>query len=766
MKKLIGLIIIFLLFGAKLVFSQSAAMQVKSYNFESFTESQKLISKELDELSDFTEKAHPEYGFLPFNAGCSDCFEILSKREVDSRYFIKNGSNGSSFYIQKAMQPLHYEEDGVFKTLDYRIKPKQGVTNVFESRNQPIPTEIDLNKNQSTIDIGFFQFEYNSNVSLLWQNQSTTIKANSPNTSSFSAGDDGVINYNFWNGIDRTQIAIKSGFKTNYIINNKSSVPINDGWMIISEIIELPQGYKIVKSKEGGVMSDEGLWFGELLVTDNSNNEYIKLGVPTIQNGDTVSLSDLPNMLAYPNIYSGYKVISLQNNRYEIQIYVSAKILNHPNITYPVTIDPPVTGTNSTTGSFCTIYGVSAGSCSVSNATSLVVTVPGGSTLTGATFGMSYTASNGGCPCASPPPGLANCLMRDALSDLTTVCGRNPTNPSFYWYCNTAAAGTCSGSGLAVNNLVTCIAPQCANYNITFNLNKYRCYCSCSAACGTSCINFTNFSVTVSASTLETLGNTTTGNGTYNYTGTCSGTQVLNPNASNGVPGYTYSWSPGGQTTPTITVNNWPNATYTCTVTDACGNSRTATFNINCPLSVELLSFGAIYNGNNVELKWKTASEINNSHFIIERSIDGKVFKPIATLDGKGTSNVTNEYKHIDPEDLSGGYYYRLKQVDYDGEYEYSEVKYVYVSGSNDAMLVYPNPAENMVTLEFNSYQGKAKTVTFVNTLGQVLMEQQASVVDGQNKLEVDISSLPKGNYFVLLKEDVILYKSRLVIAR
>ena len=184
------------------------------------------------------------------------------------------------------------------------------------------------------------------------------------------------------------------------------------------------------------------------------------------------------------------------------------------------------------------------------------------------------------------------------------------------------------------------------------------------------------------------------------------------------------------------------------------------------PLPIKLILFEVSHFNTNTNLIWKTASEINNSHFEVERSIDGKAFKAIATIDGNGTTNVTNEYKYADSEDLSGGYYYRLKQVDYDGQFEYSEVKYVYVSGSNDVMSVYPNPAENMVTLEFNSYQGRAKTITFVNTLGQVLMEEKASVVDGLNKLEVDISSLPKGNYFVLLTEDVILYKSRLVITR
>ena len=90
------------------------------------------------------------------------------------------------------------------------------------------------------------------------------------------------------------------------------------------------------------------------------------------------------------------------------------------------------------------------------------------------------------------------------------------------------------------------------------------------------------------------------------------------------------------------------------------------------PLPIELLSFEAICNNNSVNLLWSTASEKNNDYFTIERSSDGITFQTVLTVKGAGNSNQVINYSAIDEKPIDGIAYYRLKQTDYDGKFEYS----------------------------------------------------------------------------------------------
>ncbi len=732
-------------FSTNLLFSQISAMQVKAYNFQSFTEQEKDISPELEVLTPDNYKSHPEYGKLPHNTPCQDCYELLQKRTVNTRYFVTKGSAGTEFHTQTAYGPLHYlDNSGNWVSYDPRLKEVE--TGVYRSDKQETPIEFSVKDEQTCFYVGSKKIVLNNNLELLYvDSYGGKLSAGKANWSNVSVGEEGVYITNAWPNIDIEIMTMLDKIKSNFIIKNKLKGIEKYNYIVIKDAIELPTEYSI--SKGEGASNAEGLWEGSLSITSSTENFSFDIG--------TSVGYDQSGIKQHTKVF-GYE---FSNGHYSQ--YIPVKWLEQTSLVYPLTIDPTVTSSATYTagvmefrydGDFC---GGSNGACTYN----LTVARPANSTLTAATFNAQYLTSSAFC---------FGCWMSEAGFQIIGPCNTSPSTTT-YWRCNNNSPGSCTGTGISLFSTVNCLSPACSG-NITFTMSNSYCYCSTGGTCGGAvpCQTMANssWSITLTGNTLETLGNTATGNGIYNYGGTCSGTQVLNPNGSNGVPGYTYLWSPGGQTSPTITVNNWPNATYTCTVTDACGVSRVATFNINCPLPIEMLNFDVTYNGNNVELNWKTASEINNSHFDIERSADGKTFKKIATIEGNGTSNVSHEYKYVDADGVSGGIYYRLKQVDYDGLYEYSEVKYVYASNSNDVMNVYPNPAENSVTLEFNSYQGKAKSISFMNSLGQVLLEKQIDVVNGANKVEVDINSLPKGNYFILLKEDVILYKSKLVIAR
>ncbi len=120
--------------------------------------------------------------------------------------------------------------------------------------------------------------------------------------------------------------------------------------------------------------------------------------------------------------------------------------------------------------------------------------------------------------------------------------------------------------------------------------------------------------------------------------------------------------------------------------------------NSSTPLPIELLSFTAEPNGNVVDLDWSTASEISNDYFTIERSEDGISFEAIATVGGAGNSTSILYYTTVDYAPLDGISYYRLKQTDYDGKFEYSEIRSVNFNaisnGGKPSIIISPNPAK------------------------------------------------------------------------
>lgn len=123
------------------------------------------------------------------------------------------------------------------------------------------------------------------------------------------------------------------------------------------------------------------------------------------------------------------------------------------------------------------------------------------------------------------------------------------------------------------------------------------------------------------------------------------------------------------------------------------------------PLPITLLSFIAVYNPDDhaVELTWFTTAEINNDFFTIERSRDGLQFLPIGYLDGAGNSNTLLRYDHVDDQPLTGISYYRLKQTDYDGSFDYSPMVAVSIDDVLPELTVFPNPASQYVKIRIDN---------------------------------------------------------------
>jgi myo-inositol-hexaphosphate 3-phosphohydrolase len=174
------------------------------------------------------------------------------------------------------------------------------------------------------------------------------------------------------------------------------------------------------------------------------------------------------------------------------------------------------------------------------------------------------------------------------------------------------------------------------------------------------------------------------------------------------------------------------------------------------PLPVELVYFTGNLNGNNVELRWRTETELNNYGFDIERTKDNSDWLTIGFVEGHGNSNSPKQYSFIDSDvGLSGNYYYRLKQTDNDGTYEYSPVVSVEVDVPNNFYISqnYPNPFNPETRIDFSVPEKQLVSLRVYNTLGElvkVLVNELREA--GSYSVEFDASKLPSGVYVYRLQ--------------
>lgn len=166
-------------------------------------------------------------------------------------------------------------------------------------------------------------------------------------------------------------------------------------------------------------------------------------------------------------------------------------------------------------------------------------------------------------------------------------------------------------------------------------------------------------------------------------------------------------------------------------------------------LPIELISFNVFNEMNRkVKLTWSTASETNNDYFTIERSKNGVDWNPIQKTDGAGNSSVKLNYAGIDSDPYDGVSYYRLKQTDFDGEFEYSQIKSVsFRSNSSSRVEVFPNPAHNKITIKAN--EKELENIKIYNMMGQDVSNLTTQFSKTENSLIIDLSNLTKGLYIL-----------------
>ncbi len=196
-------------------------------------------------------------------------------------------------------------------------------------------------------------------------------------------------------------------------------------------------------------------------------------------------------------------------------------------------------------------------------------------------------------------------------------------------------------------------------------------------------------------------------------------------------------------------------------------------------IPVEFISFTSEVSENNVTLKWTTATEINNRGFEIQRFSDGKWIS-IGFIEGHGTKTKISEYNFVDRNLSNGKYYYRLKQIDFDGKYEYSKQIEANILYLNDFILHqnYPNPFSasgssnsggNLGTMiKWQSPISGRQTIKLFDVLGKEI----ETIVDGyfdsgtHSKFYIINSSLPSGVYFYQLRIGDYVQTNKMILMR
>jgi len=167
------------------------------------------------------------------------------------------------------------------------------------------------------------------------------------------------------------------------------------------------------------------------------------------------------------------------------------------------------------------------------------------------------------------------------------------------------------------------------------------------------------------------------------------------------------------------------------------------------PLPIDLLFFQATLNNKYVSLDWQTASEINNAFFTIERSKDATTWEELLQVDGAGNSSTLLSYSETDTNPHSGVLYYRLKQTDFDGKFEYSQIVAVSLKTIN-SISIFPNPSNKKITLRGDTEE--LQTIYIYNSYGQDVTIQTQFISKADNQIVIDLSNLSDGIYLVKTK--------------
>lgn len=205
-----------------------------------------------------------------------------------------------------------------------------------------------------------------------------------------------------------------------------------------------------------------------------------------------------------------------------------------------------------------------------------------------------------------------------------------------------------------------------------------------------------------------------------------------------------------------LLVTNFANTVQTINVNEAAANTASTDCSI-VPLPVELANFSGAWKDNEIHLSWITSSELDNSHFVVERSKNGSVWSAFDIIDGVGSSTSVTNYTSIDRHPHAGLNYYRLKQFDLDGTIRYSDIIAV-SAASNPEVQLFPNPTKDNVIISASDFFSR---IQITDARGAVLVDRDYQLIQ---QTTLDLSTLKNGIYYVSIYSENGTSVERLVV--
>ncbi|MCK5846661.1 MAG: hypothetical protein KAG84_04425, partial [Bacteroidales bacterium] len=178
-----------------------------------------------------------------------------------------------------------------------------------------------------------------------------------------------------------------------------------------------------------------------------------------------------------------------------------------------------------------------------------------------------------------------------------------------------------------------------------------------------------------------------------------------------------------------------------------------STNNIANPLPIQLLSFTAQCQEQDVVLNWSTASEENNAYFTLLRSEDMENFEEIAIITGAGNSNNIINYSYTDRNTVDGDFYYQLKQTDYDGKSETFDPIHLNCTKGNEVDLNVLYDGDQVYAVLNNAISGKSYNMIIIDYTGRIIIEENQKV-NTNNYYRIPKSNLAAGLYNIIYFAD------------
>ena len=171
------------------------------------------------------------------------------------------------------------------------------------------------------------------------------------------------------------------------------------------------------------------------------------------------------------------------------------------------------------------------------------------------------------------------------------------------------------------------------------------------------------------------------------------------------------------------------------------------------PAPIELIQFNGRQKENAIHLHWRTVTEQNNDHMAVERSADGAKFTELSRIKGAGTTEEPQEYSFVDEHPLRGLNYYRLRQVDFDGAFEYHKTISVPFDGKRQGLGIhaFPNPVQDQLQATWAAAPDQLTTLQVLDMMGRKLAAYQ--VAAGVSTFDLPLNGLPAGIYFLKARQ-------------